>query len=1074
MKREKTQKTQNQAIKHSFSRGCKVTLVLAVFLLTTCLHLFAASGNLPDINQQKQSVTGKVVDSSGVPLPGATVVIKGSETGIVTDNDGNYTLNQVPENATLIFSFVGMETQEVPVSGRTTINIAMAEESVGLEDLIVVGYGVQKKVNVVGSVSSIQGDEIKSVPAVSAAAAISGRLAGVTVLQTSGEPGTDAYMSPRIYVRGRTTLGDGAAKTNPLVIVDGVQGRNISEIDPNDIASFSVLKDASAAIYGAQAANGVILVTTKSGASGKPKLSFNFYQGFLTPSKTPEMANAAEYATMLSEFETYNGSSRTFSDEDIELFASGADPWEHPDTDWYGELIKKWTTATRYNLSIEGGSTKGTNYYISLGYKQDDAMYKQSSTKYDQINIRSKINVPITDWLNADVNIAGFKTKKLFPYRGAGDIIGNATRTQPTRPAYWPTGEPAPDIENGDNPVVTSSFAGGKNEQDTYRLQNFLKVTVTPPFIPGLSLSTSIDYDINNFYRKRFFQPWTLYYPDFNAATRDPNTGFVISAPLNPVQRQPTGTVLPRLTNDYNRTINTTEKIELNYLRSFGNHDITLFAGFEQYTNNYNEFSASRENYISTLIQILDVGPDLNKTNSGYETIYARKSWIGRATYAYKSKYLAEFLLRRDGSLKFPPKSRWGNFPGFLLGWRASEEDFWKDNLSFINYFKLKASYGEMGMDPGDPFQYMDKFKLGNIIGMTFGTGGEIETTAGPPAIANANITWETQITKNLGFESQFLNGLLFLNFDYFYNIRNNILAKRNGSVPDFTGLTLPDENMARVDNHGVEIEGGIRKSYTDWNFGVSGNLGYSRNKLVYIDEVDPPVPWQKKTGLPYGTRLMYQAIGIFSDENAVNSYPTLIGGARPGDIIFKNVSADYAHLNPDYDDNVINAHDQILLKHTVAPDLFYGTSFDLGWKSFSLSVLLQGQGTFYKKNFSDTRRGDEGNYFKFMYNDRWTPDNPNGSNPRPWNRDSPYWIPMENTFWWDNTAYLRLKNLMLSYNIPNKYYKSVGISNINVYFTGNNLAYLYSATDKFDPEVDGVNSYPTMKTFAFGANINF
>ena len=1043
-------------------------LLLFIFALTNRVSNAAL---FPETGQSAQSivVTG-IVTEKGDPLPGVNVTVKGTILGTVTDALGKYTITVPNKEAVLQFSFVGYTTTEMIVADQTIINIELSENAQEIEEVVVVGYGVQKRVNVVGAVSTLKGDEIKSIPAVSAAAAVAGRLPGVTVLQTSGEPGVDGYMAPRMYVRGRTTLGDDAGKTNPLVIIDGVQGRSLGEIDPNDIASFSVLKDASAAIYGAQAANGVILVTTKSGEIGKPRLNFSFYQGFMTPSRTPELCNAAEYATMLTEYQTNLGSSSTtYTGKDIELFVSGADPWEHPNTDWYGELIKKWTTASRYNLNIDGGLNGGMTYYVSLGFKQDDAMYQQSSTKYNQFNIRTKVSLPITDWLRTDVNIAGFKTNKLFPYRGAGDIIGAATRTQPTRPAFWPTGEPAPDLENGDNPVVTSSFAGGKNNQDTYRLQNNLKVTITPPFIPGLSLSASMDYDLNNFYRKRFFQPWYLYYPDMNKAIRDPGTGFITSVPLTPTLRSPQGAVLPSLENDYNRSTNITYKVEANYAQSFGKHDVTLYGGFEQYTSDYNEFWARRTGYISTQIQILNVGPDGTKDNSGRETIYARKSWIGRATYAYMSKYLAEVVFRADASLKFPKNNRWGYFPGFLLGWRASEEGFWKDNLSFINYFKIRASYGEMGMDPGDPFQYIDKYSLGTIRGMIFGTGGVIETTTGPPTVANQNITWERQKTKNIGFESQFMDGLLFLNFDYFYNIRDNILAPKNASVPEFSGITLPDENIARVDNQGFEIEAGIGKTLNEWHFGLSGNLGYSRNKLVFIDEVDPPVEWQKKTGHAWGTRLMYEATGIFRDDAHVESLPHWTG-ARPGDVIFKNVRNE--QLGEDNTD--INANDRILLDHSVMPDLFYGINLDVSWKNFTFSALLQGQGKFYKKNYSDDRRGEEGNYFKFMYTDRWTTENINGTMPRPWSRSNQYWMANENTFWWDNCAYLRLKNVVLSYNIPSQYYKSAGISNINVYVSGNNLAYLWSGTKKFDPEVDGANSYPTMRTLAIGANVTF
>jgi TonB-linked SusC/RagA family outer membrane protein len=1010
--------------------------------------------------QQGINITGTITDVNGEPLPGVNVVLEGTTTGVISNADGEYSISvSSGANTVLVFSYIGYITQRVNVNNKISIDIILYEDTQSLEEVVVVGYGVQKKVNVVGAVTSLHGSDLKSIPATSATTAISGRLPGVVVIQKNGEPGN---LGARLLVRGRTTLG-GDGKTGPLVVIDGIQGRSMDEIDTNDIESLSVLKDASAAIYGAQAANGVILITTKKGETGKPKLNYNFYQGFLTPSKLPELCNAAEYATMLSEYQITKGTTRTYTDEDIALFKSGVDPWEHPNTDWNDELIKKWTTTSRHNLTIDGGF-KGMVYYLSLGYKKDEAMYKQSSTSYDQYNIRAKLDFPITDWLKTNVDIAGFQTHRQYPYRGAGDIIGASLRLKPTSPAFWPNGLPGPDVENGDNPVVTSSFEGGKNDQSTYRIQNTFNVSITPPFIKGLSINASYDYDINNFYRKRFFKPWILYYPNWNEATRDPATGFVTDMPLTPTPR---GLADPRNTEDYQRTINKTGNINLTYAGSFGDHDITAYAGFEQYTNDYNEFEGYREGYISDLVQTMNAGANLNKNTAGRITIYARRSLIGRATYAYKGKYLAEVLFRRDGSLKFPTDSRWGNFPGFLAGWRASEESFWKNHLSVIDYFKLRASYGVMGMDPGDPYQYINKFNLASVKGMVFGTGSTIETTVGPPTIANPYITWETQTTQNIGFDSKFINDLFYLNFDYFYNKRKDILAARNASVPTFTGLTLPNENIARVDNHGIEIEGGIHTNINkDWHIDLGGNFSFNRNEVVFQDEPARVVPWQVTTGHPYGAALMYDAIGIFRDEAHVNSYPHW-AGAQGGDIIFRDVNGD----------GEITSDDKILVDFTDAPEVFYGINLDVFWKNVSLSVLFQGQGKYLKRNASDERRGEAGNYFKWMYVDRWTPENKDASVPRPWSRADQYWSyggSNMSTFWYDNTAYLRLKNLVLAYNIPTKYYKSIGVSKASIFLSGNNLWLLYSATDKFDPEVDGTNVYPAMKTFAIGANIAF
>lgn len=1003
---------------------------------------------------QSRTVSGKVTDSSGATLPGVTVLIKGTTTGTITDEEGKYTFSNVPSNVALQFSFVGMKMMVVEVKNQTTINVTLEEEAVGIDEVVAIGYGVQKRANVVGSVTSIAGSSMQSIPSSSTSTAIAGRLPGVVVIQQNGEPGNNGA---KILVRGRGTLG---TNTGPLVIIDGVQGRSMDDVDPNDISSLSVLKDASAAIYGAQAANGVILITTKKGADGKPRLNYNFYQGFMTPTVIPEVCDAAEYATMLSEFQSSKGATRTFSDADIALFKSGADPWGHPNTNWYDDLIKKWTTSSRHNLTIDGGY-KGMTYYVSLGYKSDESMYKQSSTSYKQYNLRAKLDIPITDWLKAGLETAVFQKNQVYPYKGQDAIVGQSTRLVPTSRAFWPNGLPGPDIEYGDNPVVTSTFAGGKNDQKTYKSENTFNVTISPPFVKGLAVNANYNYDVSNFYRKRFYKPWILYYPNWNKVTKDPITGFITDMVLTPTLR---GLESPQNEEDYIRTISQTGNVNLTYARKFGGHDLAIYAGYEQYTNSNNSFDGFRQYYISDRIQTMSAGGNLNKNITGSMYAYARRSLIGRATYSYKEKYLAEFLFRRDGSLKFPPKSRWGNFPGVLVGWRASEEDFWKNNIPYISYFKLRASYGIIGMDPGDPFQYMNKFSLSP--GMVFGIASGIETTVGPPTVANPVITWETQTTRNIGFESKFMKELFHLNFDYFFNKRENILTPRNASVPFFTGLTLPNENIARVDNQGFEIEAGVHKEISsDLRFDLTGNFSFNRNKVVFMDEPAKSQPWQSVTGHPYGALLIYDAIGVFADKAAVDNYPHW-AGAKPGDIIFRDVSGD----------GIINDNDRMLIDHTDAPEVFYGINLDATWKNFTLSVLVQGQGKYLRRNIYDNRRGEDGNYFKWNYDNRWTPENTITTIGRAFSRSSFYWEQDTNmsTYWLDNVAYARLKNVVLSYNLPKMIYKSLGIANVRIYFSGNNLGLIYSATKKFDPEVDGQGVYPAMKTFAFGADIKF
>ena len=369
-----------------------------------------------------------------------------------------------------------------------------------------------------------------------------------------------------------------------------------------------------------------------------------------------------------------------------------------------------------------------------------------------------------------------------------------------------------------------------------------------------------------------------------------------------------------------------------------------------------------------------------------------------------------------------------------------------------------------MGMDPGDPFQYMNKYGLSS--GMVFGTSSAIETAVGPPSVANPVITWETQTTQNIGFDSKFMNDLFHLNFELFYNKREDILAPRDASVPNFTGLTLPNENIAQVDNKGFEIDFGVHKNInSDLRVDLSANFSHNHNEVVYMDEPERVVPWQVMTGHPFGATLLYDAIGVFKDQAAIDAYPHWTN-AKPGDVIFRDVSGD----------GKITTDDKILVDGLDAPENFYGINLDVTYKSFTLTVLIQGQGDYLKAKYYDNRRGEAGNYFKWTYDNRWTPENTVTDIGRAYNRQDLYWNWDDNrsTYWYTNTAYCRLKNLVLNYNFPSKLLKPIGIAGASAYVSGNNLALIYSATKIFDPEVSGPGVYPAMKTWAVGANITF
>ena len=1051
--------------KINFPQLWMVLLVFGCFLCNP-LITHADSAHPEDNNdvlskfQQEIEVAGQVTDAqSGNPLPGVNIVVQGTTIGTTTDMDGNYSI-ETPADATLVFSFVGYQEQTVQVNNREEINVALEQAVTELEEVVAIGYGRQQKKEVVGSVSSVQGDKLAETPSADVTNAISGRLPGVTVMQSSGEPG---YNSANIQIRGRTTLHG----TSPLVVVDGVPGRSLSEVDPADIEDISVLKDASAAIYGAQAANGVILVTTRSGDSEKPRLQIDSYQGFMTPTMIPDIASSAEYATMLSEYQLYEGNERRYTNQDIELFRSGEDPWEHPNTRWMDELVSTWTTRSKHSLTLDG-TFNDIQYYFSLGYRNEEAIYEQESTNYNQYNARAKLDVPVTDWMTVSYDFAGFQTNRVYPTKSAWDIYGQATRLVPTMHAFWPNGKPGPDIEYGDNPVVTSTFETGHDDEKHYKTQNTLRLQLNP--LENLDIEARYSYDVDNRYDWYFQKPWILYFPNWDTAEDTDGDGFIETMELTPTPR---GEDAPEMTEEYHRNLREMANVSFNYERDFGNHHFNIFGAVEQLNDDGNYISAYRNYYISDKVQTLAAGAEREKSNWGDRWIYSRRSFIGRVSYNYMEKYLAEFAFRRDGSLKYPPDSRWGNFPSFMLGWRASEEDFWQESLSFINYFKLRASYGKVGMDPGDPFQYLNKYALGT--GMTFGTGKEVETSVYQAGVANPNITWEKETSYNVGFESQFLDNTFSLDLDLFYKKRSDILTSRNASVPNFTGLALPDENIAEVDNRGFEIQAGYNAQFgQDFRLNVSGNFSYNKNEVIYMDEPERSVPWQEREGKPYGVTLMYKAIGVFEDQQEVDNYPSW-PGAKPGDIKFKDVDGD----------GDIDADDRILLDRTESPRTFYGISFDLAYKNWNLSMLVQGQGTYYQQHTTDDRRGNAGNWFGWNYDDRWTQGNlpnveanKNTDVPRAWNRSDQYWNfgVNNNTYWWDSMAYARLKNAVVSYNVPTSNFlgNSVGLESARIFVRGNNLFMIYSAQDKFDPEVGNPMTYPPTRTIAMGVHLTF
>ena len=991
---------------------------------------------------QQKMITGVVKDENGEPIPGVSVVVKGTTKGTLTDIDGKFSIEVTGNDKVLQFSFVGMKSQEVTVGDQRNISVTMAQETIGIEEVVAVGYGVQRKVTSTGSVVSSKGETLEKSATTNLTNNLVGRMPGLTAVSRSGEPGADGAT---LRIRGSNTLGD----NSPLVVVDGVANRSMERLNPSDIESVTVLKDASAAIYGSQAANGVILITTKRGNLGKPKVTINVNQGINQPTRIPEMADAAQYATMLNEINYYKnpagGRYQKYSADDIQKYSDGSDPWGHPNTDWFGEVFKDWSSQNQQNASISGGN-ENMKYFISLGAKYQDGNYKHSATNYKQYDFRTNIDGKVNRYINLAFDVAGREELRNYPTRSASSIFRMLMRGKPNMPAYWPDGTPGPDIEYGDNPAVTTTAATGYDMDKRYILESNLRTVVVIPWVKGLSVTANAAFDKNFSFHKKFETPWYLYTWDGNAEHK--------------LTKGKRGLDSPQLSEDMADGQRITANAYATYETNIADiHNLKVMVGWERRFGKQDKFNAFRKNYISSAVDQLFAGAsDQYMSNSGSASQNAYQSYFGRVNYDLRKKYMAEFVWRYDGSYMFPSDKRFGFFPGVSLGWRMSEENFWKDNLAFINDFKLRGSWGQTGNDRIDEYQYLATY--GYLDGKTYVFGSSDAKLLNETKIPNPNVTWEVANEANIGFDALLLNNKLSVSADYFNNLRTQILIKRNASVPSSTGLVLPPENIGKVRNAGIEASVGYHGNAGDLQYDLSVNGSYSKNKIIFWDET-PGVPeYQKSTGRPMGSALYYEAIGIFKDQAAVDAYPHW-AGARPGDIIFKDIN----------DDKVINGLDRVMNEKNNFPRFIGGFNASLRYKQFDLTMLIQGAAG--AQQYINPESGEISNYYKEFADNRWTPENINASYPRSWNRDEEYWRSQANTFWLRSTDYIRLKNLEVGYTLPMKANKSLGIETLRLYMNGTNLLTIDKAK-LIDPETESGTSYAPQRIITAGLTLTF
>ena len=993
---------------------------------------------------QQRTVAGTVTDSNGQPLPGVTVMVKGTTQGTVTNAAGNYSISNIPEDATLVFSFVGMRTQEIAVGSQTGINVRLEEETIGLEEVIAVGYGTQKVTTVTGSVSDVKGEKLMASPSVNFSNSIVGRIPGLVAVTRSGEPGSD---NSTLRIRGANTLGD----NSPLIVVDGIAGRDLTRLSTSDIESVTVLKDASAAIYGARAANGVILITTKRGQKGEPRVNVTYNEGFSMPTVIPESIDAATYLEMLNEISVYAGQQPKYSSEDIQNYRMGTDPWKYPNTDWYAETFQKAASQRSANASITGGQEK-LNYFISAGTRFQDGIYKNSATYYKQSNFRINLDGELTDHVKYGIDVAAREQNRNYPTRSAGDIFSMLRRGKPNMHAYWPNGKNGPDIEYGNNPVVVTTNLTGYDRNKTVNLETRSKLDINIPWIKGLSVSgnAALDWQFDN--DKRWEIPWYLY--SWDGATYDDN-----GTPLLVEGKK--GYTNPELEQEMSDAKRITLNALMNYQTSINSkHNLKFLLGTERITGESMEFMAFRKYFVSTAIDELFAGGDAEKTNSGASSTEARINYFGRFNYDYLSKYLFEFVWRYDGSYIFPAEKRFGFFPGVSMGWRISEENFWSGIKPVFDYMKIRGSWGQTGNDRIDTYQFLSSYGFATGTNAIYTFNQNIENKIlNELRIPNPNVTWEIANQSNIGFDGSMFNNSISFSADYFYNKRTNILWFRNASVPTSSGLTLPRENIGEVANQGYELQLSFHKNIGDFYFELGANFNHNKNKILFWDET-PGIPeYQQSTGRPMNANLYYNAIGIFKDQAAVDAYPHW-AGARPGDVIFEDVNKD----------EKIDGLDRIRIDKTDLPTYTGGLNIDLSYKIFYSSIFFQMATGAVRYDYYEMQ-GEVGNFLKRNVEGRWTVDNPNADQPRIWNRYSEYWRNYQNTYWLQNSDYVRLKNLEVGFNIP--FSNQSGLKAAKIYFTGLNLL-TFTEVEDFDPETTSATAYPLNKVYNFGIALTF
>jgi TonB-linked SusC/RagA family outer membrane protein len=1000
-------------------------------------------------------VSGKVTDSKNAPLANVSVKVRGSQLGTVTDANGYFDLH-LPDNASpvLVFSYVGFVTREMAVTNSEKLTIILEQAAADMNEVVVVGYGKQKKAVVTEAISSVDGSELVKAPVANISNTLGGRVSGVLSRQSSGQPGSD---NDQIQIRGIGTTGN----SNPLVIVNGVP-MNYDILDPSEVETVTILKDAAAvAPYGVAGANGVILVTTKRGKEGKISLNYDGYYGIQRPTVIANYLDAYGYASELNLANQNAGIAQPYDAAALQAFKTNSNLNQYPNSDWVHDVINFHAPITRNTLSFTGGSQK-VRFFGSLGY-----LYQQgvvSVVSYKRYNLSADMDANVTPTTTVSLDIDGVLGTQTQPSgEAAASIFADVTEIPPILPIKFTNGMPG-------NALLPQIYQSGYNNNNNNFFNSRIQLEQKIPFVPGLAVKGVFSFQETYNFGKMWTLPVTFY--SLNA-----QNGFTPEA---------AGPPQPTLNETFKQTQELTTQGYITYKRSFGKSDIDLLGVFEERTGSTDSLAAGRIDYSVNLAELSSGSSNTaNFTNSGSSAQSAQIGWVYRADYAYAGKYLLELSGRYDGHYYFAPGHQYAFFPAASAGWRLSEEKFIKDNYNWIDNLKIRGSYGKSGNLAGGPFQYLTSYNL--LPGAVFGGTNPYQSQGiSENSQANPDITWETSNKADIGLDAVLWKGQLAFTIDFFKERRSDMLVNPNSVVPAEYGIGISQVNEGVMENKGFDFSvGTAQKLGKDFRLSAAFNFSFAENKLIQIFENAATYdnPNRRLTGKPYNTQFGLKAEGLYQ-ESDFNADGTLksgepvpsFGPVAPGDIKYADLAGPpTASGKPAPKDGVIDINDYTAIGKPLFPELIYGLNLDLSWKGLDLTTLWQGAGdaTIYLTDEMAYPFFNGAKIFSQQTN-TWTAQNPNAKYPRlmptpSTNNQQP------SSFWMYNGDYLRLKTAQLGYTLPPSLMRVIKLKSVRFFAGGQNLL-TFSGLKFLDPETGSNRGryYFQQKTYSFGMNVGF